>query len=133
MQMGSGLTTEYKTKFSHNDVPPSFNKSGGRGHWRSFHGYKRKWQMIFEVKMMGALPRKRYKRVVATAHLRFQTKRTRDEGNYRTILEKSLGDALVNGGWLQDDDTERFVFQHVVIDKETGTSQTTIHLRLEEL
>lgn len=119
-------------EFSHSDVPPSFNIVGNRGHWRQFHGIKKKWQSIFEIKLMATLPRKEFKRIVVSANLRFQTRRRRDEGNYRAILEKAMGDALVNGGWLADDDAERYVFQHVIIDTDPGTPTTTIHLRCEE-
>jgi hypothetical protein len=30
--------------------------------------------------------------------------RERDQGNHRVIVEKALGDALVRGGYLPDDD-----------------------------
>jgi hypothetical protein len=71
--------------------------------------------------------------VIVAAHLRFPTKRKRDEGNFRIILEKAMGDALVNGGWLPDDNPEHYVFQHVTIEVDPGrAAQTTIHMRIEE-
>jgi hypothetical protein len=118
--------------FQHSEVPPSFNMVGARGHWKSMHYKKRYWQEVFELKLMATLPRKRFKRIVASASLRFPTKRRRDEGNYRAILEKAMGDALVNGGWLKDDTVEQFVFQHVIIEQDNGPARTTIHLRVEE-
>jgi hypothetical protein len=63
-------------------------------------------------------------RVRATAELLFPTERRRDEGNYRTALEKALGDALAPAPsaeerrlgleplnvWLEDDTPDRFTF-----------------------
>jgi hypothetical protein len=62
-------------------------------------------------------------RVRATAELLFPTARRRDEGNYRTALEKALGDALSPAPskedlahgieplrWLPDDTPDRFTF-----------------------
>ena len=42
--------------------------------------------------------------------LRFPARRRRDSGNYRVMLEKALGDALVEGGWLPDDTPEHYEF-----------------------
>lgn len=66
-------------------------------------------------------------RVRATARLLFPTPRRRDEGNYRTALEKALGDALAPAPtkeerlhgltplfvWLPDDTPEHFTFGSV--------------------
>jgi len=48
--------------------------------------------------------------VNARATLQFKQRRRRDEGNFRVILEKALGDALVEGGWLKDDTAEQYRF-----------------------
>lgn len=52
-------------------------------------------------------------KVEVSAVLTFPTNRRRDEGNYRTPLEKCIGDALVNGGWLRDDTPDAFTFGRV--------------------
>jgi hypothetical protein len=55
-------------------------------------------------------------RVRATATVYSPTRRRRDEGNYRTGLEKALGDALAPHDpdapfrWLPDDTPDRFTF-----------------------
>jgi hypothetical protein len=48
--------------------------------------------------------------VDARAELWFPTRRKRDEGNYRVLLEKCLGDSLVNGEWLIDDTSDFYRF-----------------------
>src|SRR5947207_1933958 len=72
------------------------------------------------------LPR-RLERVEASAVLTFPTRRRRDEGNYRALLEKALGDALVEGRWLVDDTPERFTFGTVSFAE--GQPRTAIELR----
>ena len=41
--------------------------------------------------------------VKAKATIRFKQRRRRDEGNFRALLEKALGDVLQAGGYLTDD------------------------------
>jgi hypothetical protein len=62
-----------------------------------------------------AVPR-RLGRIEARAVLTFTSRRKRDAVNYRTLLEKSLGDALVNGGWLEDDTGAEFSFGSVAFE-----------------
>jgi len=56
---------------------------------------------------------RRLKRVDVNATLRFKQRRRRDEGNFRVILEKACGDALVEGGWLPDDTAGLYRFGRV--------------------
>jgi hypothetical protein len=51
--------------------------------------------------------------VRAKVTIRFKQRRRRDEGNFRVILEKALGDALVEGGWLPDDTSDLYRFGQV--------------------
>jgi hypothetical protein len=67
--------------------------------------------------------------VVASAELSFPTRRRRDEGNFRTPLEKALGDALVSGGFLNDDTPDHFRVERVLIREEPGEPGTTLVLR----
>jgi hypothetical protein len=41
--------------------------------------------------------------ITVEALIGFPTRRERDEGNHRWMIEKALGDVLVKGGWLPDD------------------------------
>jgi hypothetical protein len=38
--------------FRYDDVPPSLNQSGARGHWRTFHKTKKAWQATIEVLLL---------------------------------------------------------------------------------
>lgn len=102
--MGCGVS-EYVLTFG--ATPPTYN-SYQRSHWRAQAKIKREWQDVFEgLLMVARVPRARFGRCVAAAELRFPTDRRRDAGNYRTPIEKSLGDALQQG-WLPDDTHDRF-------------------------
>lgn len=96
-------------------------------HWRRNQQHKRRWQRILAdlLQAAGAPP---VRRVEATATLRFPVRRRRDEGNYRTPLEKPLGDALVQVGVLPDDTPEFFTFTRLVFEDAPGPARTLLRL-----
>jgi hypothetical protein len=95
------------------DTPPSFNEVGHTGNRWAWTKAKKLWQRDMETGLMVNQVPRGLVSVTAAAILHFPTKRRRDEGNYRTLLEKCLGDALVNGGWLDDDTPDQFRFMGV--------------------
>jgi len=110
------------------DVPPSINTNNVRSHWRGFHTAKKRWQADLErVLLVSALPRPIPGLLEARVTLRFPVKRRRDSENFRPVLSKALGDALVNGGWLTDD-TDQDWLLIVRTDPEVGPRRTTIEL-----
>lgn len=60
--------------------------------------------------------------------MRFPLQRGRDEGNFRWMLEKALGDALVTGRWLSDDTGGRFSTGAVTFETERGPKRTTLRI-----
>jgi hypothetical protein len=98
------------------DVPPSFNKVGHTGSRWAWTRAKKQWQGDIEIALMASQIPRGLMQVRASARLYFDTNRRRDEGNYRVLLEKCLGDALVNGKWLPDDTADFYSFGKV----ETG-------------
>jgi hypothetical protein len=112
-------------------TPPSFNKVGHSGSRWSWTKAKREWDGYFMVALLEAKVPKKLARVEATAFLYFKTNRRRDAVNYRTLLEKSLGDAL-QLGWLDDDTPEQFSFGHVVLGVASkGPPRTIVSLEVE--
>lgn len=106
------------------DTPPSLNVVAGR-RWQ-WTKAKRRWQTDLGVLLMAEqLPRGLH-RVEASAVLTFPTRRRRDEGNFRALLEKALGDALVEGGWLDDDTPDHFSFGAVTFA--LGAARTTVEV-----
>ena len=111
-------------------LPTSYNRTA-HAHWRTVHRAKQQLQRDLELVMLGApgLPRPiPGGRVVVTATLIVPDGRRRDEGNYRTPLEKALGDALVNGRWLPDDTPGHYRFRGLAFEVVPGVRATRLHI-----
>lgn len=127
--------TEGITRITLLQTPPSLNAIGARGNPRMFHRRKKGWQRMLGAEMLvgiaqDAIPR-RLERVTVSGRLEFETSRRRDEGNYRTLLEKALGDALTSGGFLEDDTPDRYRFERLEIEGPLEQARTVLDLRWE--
>ena len=58
----------------------------------------------------------------------FPNRIKRDQGNFRWMIEKALGDTLVGGGWLPDDTWDRYEFGGLTYKYEKGVSATRLML-----
>lgn len=94
-------------------TPPSFNAVGLHSHWTKGRKEKQRWQEMIETLLMAERAPRGMASAQASAEMFFKERRRRDEGNFRTILEKACGDALVNGGWIPDDTPEFYRFGSV--------------------
>jgi hypothetical protein len=117
---------------AHFGAPPSFNvlASGqGSGNAMVYANLKKAWEDILaELLEASALP-KGLGRVMVEGEITFPDRRTdRDQGNFRVILEKALGDALERGGWLERDDWIRYEFGGLAQRYERGVSRTRLML-----
>lgn len=83
-------------------IPPSLNIVA-HAHWRKYARIKKEWQRDIEGLLMAEKLPRPLLIVRAQALITTTNRHGKDEGNFRFFLEKSLGDALVNGGWLLDD------------------------------
>ncbi len=112
-------------------TPPSFNAIGYRSHWAVGRQEKLRWQGWLSIALMEQKVPRRLKSVSVTATLRFKQRRRRDEGNFRVILEKALGDALVEGNWLLDDTSDLYRFGRVELLAPVERPETIIVLDYE--
>lgn len=116
------------------ETPKSLNRSTGGGKagvpW-PYIKEKTKWEGNFQIALMVEQVPRRLSRATATARLRFPSNRKRDEGNFRFILEKALGDTLVGGGWLPEDTPDHYSFGEVTFDSERGKALTVVTLEVE--
>jgi hypothetical protein len=112
------------------ETPPSLNRFTG-GSKGPYHRAKASWQKQLGTSLMVAGVPRGLKKVEASALLTFPVKRKRDEGNMRFLLEKALGDILVEGGWLPDDQAGAFTFSKLSIDPEKGGPLTVVTLEVE--
>jgi hypothetical protein len=111
-------------------TPPSYNALA-YSHWRKTHRTKQAWQGDLVVLFLSERLPKPLIRARVSATLRFTQRRRRDEGNYRVLLEKACGDALVTGGWLADDTPEHYRFGHVEFEAERGAARTLVRVEYE--
>lgn len=118
-------------------TPPSFNEVGYTGSRWKLTKAKKEWQQVIEGLLMASgLPRGQpgfssLTRVNASARMRFAKRRGRDIGNYVVLLDKVLGDALVNGRWLANDTPEFYTFAGLSFEPEPGPDRTTVVLEYE--
>lgn len=112
-------------------APPSMNTDQLRA-WRSYAKLKRDWQTEIELLLMvERVKRGGYQRAIAGAFLRFRDRRRRDPPNFAGLVTKSLADALVAYGAIEDDDDRHYIFGGVEIEEETGAPRTTVFIYLQ--
>lgn len=123
----------------HYGAPPSLNVLGS-GDPMHFQAVKARWTAILAKALEASgLPRG-LGRVLAEGEATFPDRARRDQGNYRVLLEKALGDTLVHGyqpedgddaiagGWLEDDDWTRYEFGGLAYNYEPRVSRTRLML-----
>jgi len=96
------------------ETPKSVNQGGGgvrAAHWGVAFKEKERWQQTFMQEFMVAGMDKDMVHCKVDVTLRFKNRNRRDLENYRHPVMKPLADALVAGGWLQDDTEEWFVVE----------------------
>lgn len=116
-------------------VPPSMNDNQIRSHWRGFHELKKEWQSEIETLLMvTALRRECYQRAMAGAYMRFPRRKhsqVKDTGNYTSLVDKALGDALKNYRAIPDDDEPHYFFGGVEFETEPGPERTRLIVFLQ--
>jgi hypothetical protein len=118
-----------KTHPMHHGCPPSMNVHGSGANRFEFQRQKHQWQDLF-VRLLreSGLPTG-LGHVLAEGQACFPDRIERDQGNHRFMVEKALGDALVEGGWLEKDDWTRYEFGRLrhAYDKGQAWLALTIH------
>jgi hypothetical protein len=100
----------------------------GSGAQQVYQAVKHQWQDHLRALLEDThLPRP-CAHILVEGQMTFPDRGRRDQGNHRFIVEKALGDALVDGGWLEDDDWTRYEFGGLAYAYEKGVSQTRLML-----
>lgn len=108
-------------------VPASYNTTR-YAPWQVSHRYASRLRDDLGFAMMASdLPRG-LDTILASAVLVFPTRRRRDEGNFRTPLEKALGDCLTAARYLADDTPDQYRFGGLTFQDEPGAASTIITL-----
>lgn len=87
-----------KHDVAHYGAPPSLNVLGS-GDPMAFQAIKTRWTAIFAQALEASGMPRGLGRVVVEGEVTFPDRTRRDQGNYRVLIEKALGDTLVNGWW----------------------------------
>jgi hypothetical protein len=106
-------------------VPVSYNETR-YARWQVAYRKGKPFRDALALMLPGAGLARPVPGVVVNAVLRFPVARRRDEGNFRTPLEKALGDALVKGGYLLDDTPDQFRVERVEFAPVAGPAETAL-------
>lgn len=98
--------------------------------WRTFARHKKRWEGLLGMLILKERVPKGASHVKASADMRFRVSRKRDEGNFRMVIEKALGDVLQTMGIIPDDTPEHYEFGHVEFLDKGGMNQTRIILEV---
>lgn len=116
----------YKGDPAHFGEPPSFNVLAGRNP-QIYRALLDQWKAIFTTLLLASdLPA--CSRIVAEGEAVFPKKAVRDQSNFKVIIDKALGDALVDGGWIPDDGWDQYEFGSLTYRVEAGVSETRVIL-----
>jgi hypothetical protein len=115
-----------KGDWDHVGAPPSFNVGGSGFNRFVYQNVKKQWsEKIIAALEFAALPRP-LGYVQVEGLLGFPDRTRRDQGNYRVLLEKVVGDALQEGGWLADDSWDFYEFGGLAYRYEKGEMWTKL-------
>jgi hypothetical protein len=127
-QKGCATCGRGKTHPEHHGFVPSVNVLGS-GNQFAHQAMKQAWQKRWcELAERADLPRP-CSRLLVEAEITFPDRRGRDQDNHRNMLAKSLGDAFVEGGWLEKDEfypVSFFEFGNLTARYEKGVAATRL-------
>jgi hypothetical protein len=132
-QMGCERCGRAKTAREHFGAPASYNAvSGGRGSSAAQMvgaSMKQAWEAMFlDLLRETDLPRD-LAYVFVEGEIVFPDHREdRDQGNFRVIIEKALGDALERGGYVANDNWDHYEFGGLGKREVPGVSATRLIL-----
>ena len=109
----------------HLGAPESFNVFASSG-WSVYQAAKKRWATVLVPALAASGLPKGLGSVMVEAEATFPDRAPRDQGNYRVILEKALGDVLEAEGYIEGDDWTRYSFGDLAYRYEKGVSRTRI-------
>jgi hypothetical protein len=102
-RIGCEVCKRAKLDPAHLGAPPSLNEGGSGMDRMAYQALKKAWGGVMRAQLeMLDLPRP-CESIYVECLVGFDQYRERDQGNLRWMIEKALGDELVDGGWLASD------------------------------
>lgn len=114
-----------KSHIDHAGAPESFNifaSGGGQqrgGGWEMYQSAKKRQEAVLRPALLASGLPKGLARVVVEGECSFGDAAQRDQGNFRVIPEKALGDLLKTEGFLPNDKWAQYEFGNLAL-KEDG-------------
>lgn len=105
----------------HHGYPPSYNQMGS-GDQLGYQQRKRHWDALFVELLEGCGMPKGIGHLFVEAEIVVPSRVDRDKGNLQFFAEKSLGDALQEGGWLLNDSWRQYDFGRYALGWSPGVS-----------
>lgn len=115
-----------KSRFLPVHHSPSLNQFGKNKSGFVYNDAKREWQKVWIALLFGAGLPTGLSRVYVEGRMSFGDNIQRDQGNFRYFLEKALGDALQQGGWLAGDHWGVFEFGQLSREDTPGEKWTEL-------
>jgi hypothetical protein len=100
---GCAVCGRGKMAAEHLGAPPSLNEGGSGMNRMAYQSLKKAWQTVLTDRLNESGLERGLAGVTVEGLVGFPTRTERDGGNHRWMVEKALGDALVEGGWLSSD------------------------------
>lgn len=125
---GCAVCEENKGWVGHSGYLPTFNAGGSGGNRFIYQNLKKTWTELFRELLEAARLPRPLGYVLVEGVITFPDRGRRDQGNFRHLLEKIVGDTLTVGGWLEDDDWERYEFGNLQKAYVKGEASTRLML-----
>lgn len=122
---GCAVCNGAKLHPDHLGAPPSLNVLGD-GNRFVYRALKTAWESLLLERLRDSNLPKGLTHVLVEGECTFPDRRGRDQGNHRFMLEKALGDALQQGGYLPDDTWSFYEFGGLAQRYEHGVSRTRL-------
>lgn len=126
-QLGCDRCGKPKNDPDHLGAPESFNLFAS-GSWEAYQGAKQRWHKVLAPLLKASGLPKGLGRVLVEGECSFDDAKDRDQGNHRVVIEKALGDVLVEEGYLPADTWERYEFGGLARVEEPGVNRLRLML-----
>lgn len=126
-QLGCQHCGKPKAHADHLGAPESFNVFAS-GSWEAYQGAKKRWHVVLAPALRAAGLPKGLAHVLVEGECSFGDDRDRDQGNHRVVIEKALGDVLVEEGYLPTDKWDRYEFGGLQRREEPGVNRIRLML-----
>lgn len=126
-QLGCARCGKAKAHADHFGAPESFNLVAGRDP-NTYRSIIESWKKVLAPLLAESGLPAGLAHVLVEGDVSFGDERARDQGNHRVLIEKAVGDALVEHGYLPSDSWAHYEFGGLARREEPGVNRTRLML-----